>query len=268
LIETFAGNDIISVNGSANVLVNGGADTVFATAGSTAVRVAFNRFGGTLDFINNSGVAASVSGAVPGASGGSCTAFGGNGGGVFIGGSAGNNSLIGGSGMANLVAAGTNNFLSVQGAGASYATQNILNAGGGGATMIGGAASGYNEFYGGTGTDVISTAGSGVQTFYVGTQGSEQLTGSTVSGAVNQYFFNQNAAQGGGGSVITDFRLGIDHIYVNGNGNFSGVSIAGVQALLGGHAGAMIVLTDNTSIQLYGVSAASLGASLAGATSI
>jgi len=267
LIETFSGNDIVSVNGSANVLVNGGADTVYATAGSTAVRAAFNLYGGTLDFINNSGITATVSGAVPGASGGSCTAFGGSGGGVYIGGYAGNNSLVGGSGSATLVAAGTDNFVSVSGFSNSYATQNLLNAGAGGATLIAGASTGYNEFYGGEGTDIVSTAGSGMQSFYVGAVGSENITGSTASGATNQYFFNQDDT-GGGQDVITNFRLGIDHIYINANSGLSGVEISGVSALGGGHGGSIIYLSDNTTIQLYGVSAASLGASVVGATSI
>jgi hypothetical protein len=267
LIETFSGNDVISVNGSANVLVNGGADTVYATAGSTAVRAAFNLFGGTLDFINTSGISATVSGAVPGASGGSCTAFGGTGGGVYIGGNAGNNSLVGGTGSVELVAAGTNNFLSAAGSFSSYATQNIMIAGAGGATMIGGASSGYNEFYGGSGTDVISTAGAGAQTFYVGSTGSEKITGSTASGAVNQYFFNQDTS-GGGQDVITNFRLGVDRIAVNGNGGLTGVAISGVSPLGGAHAGSIIFLNNGTTIQLYGVSAGSLAASVVGATSI
>jgi hypothetical protein len=258
LIETYSGNDIISVNGSANVLINGGADTVYATASSTAVRAFFNLYGGTLDFINNSGAAATVSGAVPGASGGSTTAFGGAGGGVYIGGNAGNNSLVGGSGSVNLVAAGTNNFLSVSGSSGSYATQNILDAGDGGATMIAGSTTGFNEFYGGTGTDLIISGGSGAQTFYVGASGSELITGSTVTGADNQYIFNQDGS-GSGQDVITNFRQGIDQIDINGNGTLSGVSISGIASLGGAQSGSIIYLSDRTTIQLYGVKPASLG---------
>jgi hypothetical protein len=263
LIETFAGNDIVSVNGSANVLINGGADTVYATSTSTAVKAFFNQAGGSLDFINNSGIAATVSGAVPGATGGSATAFGGTGGGLYIGGNAGNNSLIGGTGHATLVAAGTNNFLSAQGTGSSYATQNVMNAGAGGATMVGGVGSGYNQFYGGSGTDAMSTAGTGAQTFYAGTTGSENMTGSTVTGAVNQYIFNQDTT-GSLQAVITNFRLGTDHLDVNYNGSLTGVSITGVGALLGGHSGSDLFLNDGTIIQLYGVSAASLASVVGG----
>jgi hypothetical protein len=266
LIETFTGSDIISVNGSANVLINGGADTVYATASSTAVRAFFNLFGGTLDFINNSTVAATVSGAVPGASGGSTTAFGGAGGGVYIGGNAGNNSLIGGTGTVNLVAAGTNNFLSVSGSSGTYATQNILAAGDGGATMVAGSTTGFNEFYGGTGTDSILSSGSGAQTYYVGASGSELITGSTVAGANNQYIFNQDGT-GSGQDVITNFRRGIDRIDINANGTLSGVAISGVASLGGAQSGSIIYLSDRTTIQLYGVKSASLG-NVIGATSI
>jgi len=267
LIETFAGQDFVSVSGSANVLINGGADTVYATAGSTAVRAFFNLFGGDLDFINNSTVAATVSGAVPGASGGSTTAFGGVGGGVYIGGNAGNNSLIGGTGTVNLVAHGTNNILSVTGYGGSYATQNILYAGEGGSTLFAASTTGFNEFYGGSGTDSIVSFGSGSQTYYVGATGSENITGSTVSGASNEYIFDQDST-GNGSDVITNFKLGRDHIDINYNGNLSGVSISGIDSLGGSNTGTIIYLSDKTTIQLYGVKESSLSTSIIGGTHI
>jgi hypothetical protein len=275
LIEQFVGNGVISVSNSANVLVNGGNDTVFAVAGSSAVKAFFNANGGSLNFINQSSTSATVSGDVPGASGGNLTAFGGAGGGVYLGGSAGSNSLIGGSGSVTLGAAGTNNILSVSGFGGSYATQNILQAGAGGATMVATSTTGYNEFYGGSGgnspgpagTDSIVSFGSGAQTFYVGSTGAETLTGSTVSGASNDYIFNQDSS-GNGQDVITNFRLGNDHINVNGNGSLTGVSIHGFSALLGGTAGTEIFLSDATTIQLYGVNVNSLSPTLIGGTSI
>jgi hypothetical protein len=266
LVETYAGNDIVSVNGSANVLINGGSDTVYATASSTAVKAFFNLFGGALDFINQSGVAATVSGAVPGASGGSTTAFGGIGGGVYIGGLAGNNSLVGGTGSVTLVGAGTNNFLSAQGSYGSYATQNELKAGDGGATLVAGASTDYNEFYGGLGTDSIVSFGSGVQSFYVGTAGSENITGSTASGASNNYYFDQDSS-GDGADVITNFIFGRDNIYINLNSSVSGVAISGYTAINGG-ANTIVTLTDNTTITLYGIKASQLSASIIGGTHI
>jgi hypothetical protein len=267
LIETFQGQDLIYVNGSANVLVNGGADTVYAGAASTAVKAFFNLYGGTLDFINNSTLAATVSGAVPGASGGSTTAFGGTGGGVYIGGQAGNNSLIGGTGAVTLVGGGTNNLLEASGYSSTYAGENILTAGNGGATMFANASTGYNEFHGGTGTDSIVSFGSGVQVFYVGATGAERITGSTVSGAFNEYIFNQDS-NGGGSDVITDFRLGVDHLDVNFNGSQSGVSIVGFSSLGGANTGSIIYLSDQTTIQLYGVKSSSLNSSILGGVHI
>jgi hypothetical protein len=267
LIETYSGSDTVSVYNSANVLVNGGADTVYAEAGNNGVKAFFNLYGGTLDFINNSTAAATVSGDVPGASGGNVTAYGGTGGGSYIGGDAGNNSLIGGAGVVTLLAAGTNNILSVSGYGNSYATQNILQAGAGGATMIAASTTGYNEFYGDTGTDVIKSSGSGKQTYYVGTSGGETLTGSTVSGATNDYIFNQDS-NGGVNAIITNFKLGRDDIDINPGNSVGGVSIAGFDSLGGSHTGTIIYLSDSTTIQLYGVARSSFSNSLVGGTHI
>jgi hypothetical protein len=265
LVETYSGSDIVSVNGSANVLINGGADTVYATASSTAVKAFFNLFGGTLDFINQSNTAATVSGAVPGASGGSTTAFGGAGGGIYIGGDAGNNSLVGGTGSVSLVGAGTNNFLSVQGSFGSYATENVLSAGAGGATMVAGSTTSYNEFVGGSGTDSIVSFGKGIQSYFVGSTGSEVITGSTATGAANNYYFDQDSS-GNGADVITNFKAGRDSIFINANVTTSGVAIAGYESL--GASNTIITLTDRTTITLYGVQASSLNASIVGGTSI
>jgi hypothetical protein len=267
LIETYSGSDTVTANGSANILVNGGAITVFASSISSAVRAGFNLNGGTLDFINNSSTSATVSGDVPGASGGSLTVFGGAGGGAYVGGNAGNNSLIGGSGIVNLVAAGTNNIVSVSGYGSLYGSQNVLQAGSGGATLVAASTTGFNEFHGGSGTDSIVSFGSGAQTYYVGASGAESLTGSTQSGAVNTYIFNQDST-GAGQDAITNFRLGTDHIFINGNGTLTGVTISDVTSLGGGHPGTLIFLSDSTTIQLFGVNASSISPSVVGTTTI
>jgi hypothetical protein len=268
LIETFSGNDVVTVYNSANVLVNGGADTVYAAAGSTAVRAFFNLSGGEMCFINNSTSAATVSGDVPGASGGNVTAFGGAGGGVFIGGSAGNNSLIGGTGKVTLVGAGANNYLEAQGYATAGVGENVLSAGAGGAYMLATGTTGSNEFHGGTGTDTIVSYGSGAQIYYVGALGAEQITGSTTSGANNEYVFDQTPAQGGS-DVITNFRLGTDHIDINLDASVNGaVTIQSYQPLGGAHSGSLIYLSDNAIIQLYGVNSSTLNYSIIGGTHI
>jgi len=256
LIETYnsgvTGNITISgVND--RVLVDGGSDTVTAVTGQSGLNVFFNLSGGSLDFINNSTTSATVSGAVNGAIGGSVTAFGGAGGGTYIGGPGGNNSLIGGSGLVTLLGSGTNNLESVNGAGAAG---NVLSVGNSGSsTLIASATTTNNTFYGGaTGSSVMESSGKGVQTFFVGTNDQENLTGSTTTGAVNDYYFLQSAS-GSGSDVITNFRLSTDQIFIDTFGSDQGeVSVAAVTAKAGANAGSIIQLSDNTTITLYGVS--------------
>jgi hypothetical protein len=267
LIESFAGSDTVKFSGSGNLEINGGNVTVNA-AGSGPVRAIFaGNGGGTLDFINNSSVSATVSGNIPGGSGGSATVFGGVGGGVYVGGAGGNNSLIGGSGNVTLVGAGTNNYLEAAGFASSYASQNVLEAGSGGGVLIADSTTGYNQFYGGTGNSTISTAGAGAQTFYVGASGTEYITGSTAAGSTNEYIFNQNST-GSGQDTIANFRLGRDHIDVNLNGTLSGVTIAGISTIGGGQSGTIVNLSDKTQIYLYGVSPSALSTSIIGGTHI
>ena len=267
LIETYSGNDTILVNNSANVLINGGAATVYATASSTAVKSFFNLGGGTLDFINQSSNVATVSGNVPGSTGGSATVFGGSGGGNYTGGVGGNNLLVGQSGSVTLTAAGTNNVLSVNGSYSGFSNQNVLVAGSGSDTLVASATTNYNAFYGGTGSDSIVSFGSGQQTFVVGATGSESMTGSTVTGASNLYIFQQDA-NSGGSDIITNFNFNTDNIYINFFGG-SGVSVAGIGQLFGAHSGSIVYLSNNTTIQLYGVTNAQLNAaSIIGGTHI
>ncbi len=258
LIESYGGSDVVSVNNSANVLVSGAADTIYAMAGSTAVK-AFFQIGGTLDFINLSSHAATVSGDVPGATGGGDTIFGGTGGGVYTGGSGGNNSLLGGTGAATLIAAGANNFLSVGGAGTT-AAYNLLDAGAGGATLVAGASTKVNQFFGGAGTDSIVSAGTGTQVYFVGGQGTENIIGTTatVSGAANDYYFG--AATGARQDVIHNFNLSRDSLTVTGAADtISGVFASGGNSL--------VTLSDGTVIQLMGINAASIS-SLTGSSHI
>jgi len=260
LLVIFAGTGLVSMKGSGDVLVDGGAVTVSAVAGSSSVGAFFDTNGGQLDFINNSTVAASVFGAVAGAVGGNLTVFGGAGGGYYQGGPGGDNSLVGGTGSATLIGAGDKNYLNAAGA------NNALFATGGATTMIGAAGSGTNLFSGGTGSLVVSTSGSGAQTFFVGATGQEVFTGSTVSGAVNSYFFLQDST-GGGSDIINNFRLGTDHILINPFGSDSGVIVSQVDPIssTGSHpSGSIVFLSDNTSITLYGINAASLQSDVGG----
>jgi len=276
LIETYNSgvSANISVSGANDrVLVDGGSNTVTAVTGNSGLNVFFNLSGGSLYFINSSTSAATVSGAVNGAIGGSVTAFGGAGGGVFIVGPGGNNSLIGGSsvlgagsGLVTLLGSGTTNFEEAYGAGAAG---NVLSVGNSGSsTLIASASTTNNTFYGGiVGTTIMQSSGSGTQTFFVGTNDQENLTGSTTTGAVNDYYLIQNTS-GSGSDVITNFKLSRDKIFIDTIGQFQGqVDVSSVVAHGGSNPGSTIFLSDNTSITLYGVSVAQLTAAGVGSGS-
>jgi hypothetical protein len=251
LIETYNdGTGVVTVNGSADVLVNGGAVTVFAAQGSNA-QAFFNVDGGLLDFINTSTGSATVNGAVQGAIGGSATVFGGAGGGLYAGGPGGNNSLVGGTGVVTLYGAGGNSFLSAAATAAGSTSE--LFAGQGSTTMIGAAGSVNNEFHGSSGSASIVSSGSGTQNFFVGSTGQEVISGSTVTGATNNYYFLQDSS-GNGSDIITNFNLATDKILINPFGSFSGVAVASLATNGGASGGSIISLTDNTTITLYGVS--------------
>jgi hypothetical protein len=256
LVESYATGDAVSVHGTANVLVNGGAVTVTAMAGASAVQAFFENSGGQLNFINNSGAAASVDGAVAGAIGGNVTAFGGTGGGVYAGGPGGNNSLVGGAGLVTLYGGGTGNFLS---ASSSLAGANVMFAGGGATTMVGAAGSGTNLFSASTGSTSAISHGSGGQVFFAGASGQDIFTGSTVSGAVNNYYFLQDNT-GSGSDVITNFNLATDNLFINPFGGATGVSISQIFSNAGASGGVIVNLSDNTTIKLYGVSLAAADA--------
>jgi hypothetical protein len=269
LILSSGGKDTVNAYNSATVEVNGGAVTINA-AGSGPVLAFFENGGGALTFINNSTVSATVSGAVPGGTAGSVTAFGGAGGGVYVGGPGGNNSLVGGSGTVTLVGAGTNNYLEAAGYSSNYFSQNVLEAGNGGGILVADSSTGYNEFLGGTGNDTISSAGAGAQTYYIGASGAESITGSTTSGAQNEYIFDQSS-NGAGQDTIANFRHGLDHIDINLNGTLSGVTISGFTGFgtIGAASyGTMVSLSDSTKIYLYGLSSSALSTSIIGGTHI
>ncbi|GLR65577.1 hypothetical protein GCM10010909_02550 [Acidocella aquatica] len=268
-------------NSTATVYVYGGATTVNANDSSTvAVQFAQNA-GGTLDFINNSSNAATVFSGNYGVgkfAPNSVTAYGGAGGGYYVGGRAGSNSLVGGSGAVTLQAAGAGDYL--QG---NSSVGNLMFAYQGSETLIGSATSSNNTFQlglaytGSTGAvvanAVVSTAGSGQQAFILGSSSSSTLTGSnsSVSGTNNLYIFVSNAAttvNGTSNYLITDFSSANSSIYLNdtiyGSTNTLGI-FSMADSTAPGFSGAVITLTDGSTIKLSGVTAASL-TTVAGST--
>jgi hypothetical protein len=256
LVESFAGSGTVSVHGSANILVDGGAVTVSACAGSSSVVAFFESNGGQLTFINNSGSTASVNGGIAGAIGGSVTAFGGTGGGTYVGGPGGNNLLVGGAGLVTLYGGGTGNYLT---ASSSLDGANVMFAGDGATTMVGAAGSGSNVFEASNGSTDAVSYGSGAQAFFAGASGQDVFSGSTVSGAVNNYYFLQDST-GSGFDIITNFNVATDKLYINPFGGDTGVSILQIGSNPGAGGGVIVSLSDSTTIKLYGVSLSAVDA--------
>jgi hypothetical protein len=252
---------VVSILGGAQAIVDGGTVTVYAAAGQTYANAHFEENGGKLIFINQSASQATVAGAIEGAVGGNVTAFGGSGGGVYVGGPGGDNSLVGGAGLVTLYAAGGSSSL--------YAASDVGGINdlfGGTDSLAGGAVymqasvgSGSTEFTAYTGSTTAVSYGSGGQAFFAGQSGQDSFVGSTVTGAVNYYYFDQDST-GAGSDIITNFRIGTDHLYINGLGSLTGVSIAGIASNPGSSGipnvsgGVVVSLSDQTTIKLYGVS--------------
>jgi len=266
------GNDQIFAAGDATTKVFvGGSDAATVTASDNAqVGVLFiQRSGGTLDFINNSSHAQTVFSAAYGSSQGvnSVTVNAGAGGGLYVGGVAGNNSLIGGSGAVTLVGGGPGDVLE-----GNSSVSNFLFGGSGFETLLGGTGSANNLFAVGlpypgigalTASGLVSSNGSGYQSFYIGNTNGETLTGSTVTGSLNSYVVQSDTTGGntvgGGNLVITNFHAG-DYLYLEDAAGtaLGSASIYSISADKGPHGGTDIYLTDNTRIQLLGVSAAQI----------
>ena len=257
LIGGIGGQNIVSLTGAnSNVVIAGGSDTVYAAAaGETAF---FAGTGGLMDFINDSGTSATVNGTAAGHTGGSLTVFGGAGG-YYVGGAGGNNSLVGGTGTGGttLIGAGGNNFESVQGSGSNALfAANPFDAASqsDSATLVAGAGTGTNILVASNGSDSLVSFGTGTQNFFAGSSGNDTLTGSTVSGAANNYFFDQTSLQGGGQDLITNFRFSSDNGYINPGDTAGGVSISGAaNGSINGSPTATLSLTDGTTIKLLGV---------------
>ena len=257
------GTDFVSVFGNGVIQVED-ANAHVVAEGSATTNLYWDNYnaGGTLNFINNSSVAATIHiGNFNGQSSKSnVTAFGGAGGGYFVGGSSGNNSLVGGTGVVTLVGAGSNDFLEAQ----SSKGTNVFAAGSGNETMVATSTTGSNIFGaglnypGGTEPDasgVISTQGSGTQSFLMGNvPGGESVFGSTASTATNNYFIVSDETAGGGLYSIYNFVNANSTIYLsNGSGGAGSASITGM-ASDQLHSGQYdIALSDGTTILLKGL---------------
>jgi hypothetical protein len=273
-----AGNDTVNFQGQGTDFVTvydngtiqiGDANAYVAAEGSATTNLFWDsaNAGGTLHFVNNSSVGATIHiGNFNGATSSTkVTAYGGVGGGYYVGGSSGSNSLVGGSGVVTLVGAGPGDFLEAQ----SSLGTNIFVAGSDGVTMVATSTTGSNVFGAGLNypggsnppsSGVISTAGSGSQQFLLGNV-PEGLTvvGSTAATASNTYFIVSDATAGGGLYSLYNFidsRSAI--ILSDGNGGAGSASIVGMGADQFNGTQYDIALSDGTSILLKGLSSAQM----------
>lgn len=267
------GTDYVTVFGNATIQ-DLSANAVVTAEGNATTNLYWDsqNSGGTLNFTNNSSVAATIHiGNFNGATSAThVTAFGGAGGGFYVGGSAGANSLVGGTGAVTLVGAGSGDFLE-----ANSAQENVLAQGSGPETLLASSSTTDNIFgaglqYPGLGnpaaSGLISTDGSGNQTFFLGNvPGGETIHGSSASTATNTYFIVSGTVQGsvvGGGLYsIYNFTGANSNIFLsNGAGGAGSASItaAGVDQFNSSQYD--IELSDGTTIELKGLTSAQISA--------
>jgi hypothetical protein len=262
-IVAAGGNDTINLQGSANaVTVSGGDDAVKSFTGSNTIVATGSAsvfsgspagYAGKIDFISSSTAAATIF-----AGNGSATVDAGTGGGTVLGGTAGGNSLTGGSGSVYFVGGGNGDVLSAGFDGAATVTSpNYLFAGSGNETLLASSVTGTNVLAAGSGSDAMSASGSGTQYFF-GSNGTATMTGSTMSGSNNIYFFG-TASNSGGNDVITNFGKNSQLIALNGTQIESITS-----STLNGAPASLVSLSDGTNVTLIGVNAASISGSQGG----
>jgi V8-like Glu-specific endopeptidase len=262
-IDAGPGNNLLNLGTGTNYVVSSGNDTIHATGGAVTVNAVAGAsalvFSGSsaLSF-SSSGNASTVISGTSGAAGadtifanGGGDYYGGNGSFVFIGGRAGstavggsgNNTLFGGTSDNDLLVAGTgpstlvgSNGISIVGLGA---VPDVLIAGAGSETLVGSGGGGNDILFANTGTDALF-AGTGNDTF-VASSGTVQMVG----GPGQDLFVFVNGATGGSAS-IWNFTQGQDHVALFGYGaNIAPSLIA--SAVVSGNA-TTITLPDHTTI--------------------
>lgn len=253
------GSGSTSINytaGNSSVQVQSGSNTITATGNASVYVHNESGFSGTVNFINNSTAKASVFGGA-----GSNTIFGGAAGGTFFGGTSGNNSMIGGAGSVYMAGRSSNDILEagVSTGGATVSGANYLYAGAGNETLFASSVTGTNLFAAGSGADSIISEGSGTQ-YMFGNVGSASITGSSMSGAANVYFFGGAATSTGGNDLITNFNTNRDVLYALGSANIETITGTSFK----GQTGALVTLTDGTHITMLGVNAAGISSNVGG----
>ena len=231
----FGGAGTLTYSGSAGLLVLGsGAATVGGGAAGSQQEV----FGGAGGIVYNGG--AERGDVIAGS--GSVTVQAGAGGGWYSGGTNGNNSLTANGAGTVLVAGGNGDTLTGATDGWSY-----LVAGRGNETLVGGNQSGTDFLFGGSGAEQLDLGG-GVSVINPGA-GAETITGG--AGFAQVWLTGSSGAAlidtGAGGNILAvGFRLGVDHIRLDGQSVAAEIFAGGTSALR---------LSGGSSIELVGVDA-------------
>lgn len=281
------GNDYVTLGGNPggspgydDVQVQEAHATIMAT-GNASVGVYWYsaNSGGSLDFINNSTIAATVYGSVfDGVQAAThVTANGGSAGGYYSAGMGGNSSLYGAAGIVTLVGAANGDTLAANGY-STVGTGNALFGGSGTELLTASSTTGNNLFEVGynypglatppDGNGTISSAGSGAQNYFLGKVTGETIIGSLAATANNYNIISNSAvgADGGSNFVIENFTknsfLLFDNASINGPGS---ATISKIEAdPIYGSNSTMIVLSDSTQIHLIGVSESSITTGIVG----
>ena len=240
------GASTIGVTGSSLVALGTGQALVAAGSGSTVVGGAGSNlvgvqgagatfFGGAGQnlFIGGSGSSLVVGGS------GSSTVLGGAGGGVFAGGGGGGNVMVAGQAATTLFGGGSGDVLFATGS-----SSHVLVAGSGNVTLQGGGATGDNTYFAGSGNAVIGL-GAGREVVFAGS-GASTVIGGT---GVDTYAVTKGAA--GGSQTILGFKLGTDHVSLQGYGNTEASQALANASSAGGST--TVTLSDATRITFAGL---------------
>ena len=268
------GKNIVVTGGDATVVATTGDDTIWSAGATSGKLLASGGTGGTLLVVTGAADSTLVDGAgklvafagagrtaAYGGSGqtesiggpapsyftggtGDATVYAGTGGGVFVGGtgngvfvSRGHTTITAGNGPSQIYA-GDGDTASLVGA-----ANNVVAGSTGNVTLIGGGSTGNNLFLLGDGQDSVH-GGQGSDIFYLG-GGFGQITGGA---GPDVYAATKNV---GGLDLIHGFRVGIDHLVLNGFGGFEARTALATQQNSGGTT--TLNLTDGTKLTFEGV---------------
>jgi Ca2+-binding RTX toxin-like protein len=247
-INTGAGGSTVtfsSVAASVVTMTSGGGDIIHAGLATATITLTGSRGDTILDqsakltFINGSGASTLSMGT------GTVYVQAGAGGGTYTAGTGGGSKLTAGSGVVTFHGEANGDVLTAAGSGAD-----TLVAGSGSETLSGGTSTGSITLQAGSGADAM-TAGLGDTTFIVGKGNSSIGIGGLAD------LIEVVKGSGGGLDTVTGYRVGTDHLHLSGFLPSAPSSAVSGQTS-DGKGGDMVALSDNTRLDLLGVSKISL----------